>query len=88
MSIITFLIVGIFVGWFAGLVVKGRGFGGLGDLVVGVVGAIFGGFIFDLWGVTNYGFWETVGTSVVGAIALLFIIGLFNSNPKIKSPIL
>ena len=46
MGLIWFLVVGVVAGWLAGVLVKGGGFGLVGDLVVGVIGAVLGGFLF------------------------------------------
>ncbi|MBU0784709.1 MAG: GlsB/YeaQ/YmgE family stress response membrane protein [Gammaproteobacteria bacterium] len=75
MSLLVFLIVGIVAGWLAGLLVKGGGFGLLGDLVVGVIGAFVGGYIFNSLGVSSGG--GLIGSIVVatiGAIVLLVLI--------------
>ncbi len=77
MHIIAFLIIGLLAGWLAGKIMKGRGFGLLGNIVVGWIGAFIGGFLFDLVGVTAYGFIGSVITATVGAIVLLWLIGLF-----------
>ncbi|MGZ3691017.1 MAG: GlsB/YeaQ/YmgE family stress response membrane protein, partial [Pseudobdellovibrio sp.] len=61
----------------AGVFVDGRGFGGVGDIVVGIIGAFVGGFLFDIAGVAYYGFWPSVAVSAIGAIVFLFIAGLF-----------
>ena len=55
MNLLAFLIVGVAAGWIAGNLLKGRGFGLVGNMVVGVVGAFLGGFLFRLLGlgVTN-----------------------------------
>jgi uncharacterized membrane protein YeaQ/YmgE (transglycosylase-associated protein family) len=55
MSLLVFLIVGLIAGWLAGQVVKGGGFGLVGDLVVGVIGAFLGGFLFNSMGVSGGG---------------------------------
>lgn len=77
MSFLWFLIVGVVAGWLAGKIVKGGGFGLVGDLVVGVVGAFIGGFLFSTLGVAGGG--GLIGSIVVatiGAIVLLFIVRL------------
>ena len=76
-DILWFIIIGIIAGWLAGLIMKGRGFGILGDLVVGVVGAILGGLIFDFFGVGAGGIIGNIIMAVIGAVVLLFIAGLF-----------
>jgi uncharacterized membrane protein YeaQ/YmgE (transglycosylase-associated protein family) len=45
MGLLTWLIVGVIVGWLAGMVIKGRGFGLIGNIIVGVVGALIGGWL-------------------------------------------
>ena len=52
MSLIWFIVVGIVAGWLAGTLMKGGGFGLVGDLVVGVIGAVFGGWLFGQLGIS------------------------------------
>lgn len=76
-SLIIFLLIGAAAGWIAGLLMRGGGFGPLGNIVVGIVGAVVGGFLFSLTGISIGG--ELVGplvTAVVGAVVLLFVVGL------------
>ena len=49
-SLIIFLAIGAVAGWLAGLIMKGRGFGLLGNIIVGIIGAVVGGFLFGLLG--------------------------------------
>ena len=57
-GIIAWLVVGLVAGWLAGLVMKGGGYGLIGDIVVGIVGAFVGGFVFSLiTGGGSAGFW-------------------------------
>ena len=77
MSLLWFLVVGRVAGWLAGILVKGGGFGLVGDLIVGVVGAFLGGFLFSTFGVSMGG--GLVGSLIVatvGAVVLLFIVRL------------
>jgi len=78
MNIITFLIIGLIAGWLASTLVEGHGNGGLSDIVIGIIGAFFGGFIFNILGITYYGFWGNVGMSAVGAVAFLYLVRLFS----------
>ncbi len=76
-SIILFLVIGLAAGWLAGQIMKGRGFGLVGNLIVGIVGAFIGGFVFDVLNITIAS--ELIGSliaAVVGAIILLWIAGL------------
>ena len=82
-SIIIFIIIGAIAGWIAGLVMRGAGFGIIGNIIVGIVGAFIGGWLLGsvlklaLTGneYINFGIF-----GVVGAIILLFIIGLFKKR--------
>ncbi|RIK56098.1 GlsB/YeaQ/YmgE family stress response membrane protein, partial [candidate division KSB1 bacterium] len=58
----------------AGTIMKGSGFGLIGNLVVGVIGALLGGFIFDVLSIQSYGLIGSLVMSVVGAVALLALI--------------
>jgi uncharacterized membrane protein YeaQ/YmgE (transglycosylase-associated protein family) len=74
-----FLVIGIAAGWLAGKIMKGGGFGLVGDLVVGVVGSFLGGWIFGLLGIAAYGFLGSLVMAVIGAMLLLYIIRLVKS---------
>lgn len=82
MQFIWFLLIGAFIGWIAGLIWKGHGFGLFGNIIVGVLGAIIGGWIFDLFGVGASNGLGSILISVVGAIVLLFIAGLIRGGTK------
>jgi uncharacterized membrane protein YeaQ/YmgE (transglycosylase-associated protein family) len=78
MNFLWFLLVGLIAGWLAGVLVKGGGFGVVGDIVVGVVGALLGGFLFDTFGVaTGGGLLGSIVVATIGAVVLLFILRLF-----------
>lgn len=66
MSLLWFLIVGVVAGWLAGKLVRGGGFGLVGDLAVGVVGAFVGGFLFRALGASAGG--GLIGSIVVATI--------------------
>jgi uncharacterized membrane protein YeaQ/YmgE (transglycosylase-associated protein family) len=76
-SLIILLIVGAIAGWLAGTIVKGYGFGLIGNIIVGVIGAFIGGWLFP-----SLGLWDIPGivgvivSATLGAIILLVIIGL------------
>ena len=77
-SLIAFLLIGAVAGWLAGLLMRGGGFGLLGNIVVGIIGAFVGGFLFGLDGLSaGSGLVGSLITAVVGAAVLLFIVGLF-----------
>jgi uncharacterized membrane protein YeaQ/YmgE (transglycosylase-associated protein family) len=78
-SLILFLLIGIVAGWLAGKIMKGGGFGLVGDLVIGVVGAFLGGWVFGLLGIATYGVLGSLVTALVGALLLLYLIRLVKS---------
>jgi uncharacterized membrane protein YeaQ/YmgE (transglycosylase-associated protein family) len=68
------ILIGILAGWIAGQILKGRGFGLVGDLVVGVIGSLLGNFIFGVLGIYSYGLAVRLIVAVIGAIVLLWLI--------------
>jgi uncharacterized membrane protein YeaQ/YmgE (transglycosylase-associated protein family) len=75
MDFLWFLIVGLIAGWLAGMLVKGGGFGLIGDLVVGVIGAFIGGYLFSLFGASaGGGLIGSIVVATVGAVLLLIIV--------------
>jgi uncharacterized membrane protein YeaQ/YmgE (transglycosylase-associated protein family) len=76
-SLIIWLIVGAVAGWLAGLIVKGIGFGLIGNIVVGIVGAFVAGWLFPRIGVSlASGMVGAIIHATIGAVILLVIIGL------------
>lgn len=77
MNFVWFLVVGAVAGWIAGQIMKGGGFGVVGNIIVGIIGGIIGGWAFGALGVsTGGGLVGSLVTAVVGAIVLLFVVGL------------
>jgi len=75
-ALILYLLIGLAAGWLAGRIMKGGGFGLVGDLIVGVVGAFLGGWLFDLLGISLGGLLGSLVTALVGAIVLLYLLRL------------
>jgi uncharacterized membrane protein YeaQ/YmgE (transglycosylase-associated protein family) len=76
-SIIIWLIVGAIAGWLAGMVVKGGGFGLIGDIVVGIVGAVIAGWLLPRFNIAiGSGFVAAVIDAFIGAVILLVIVKL------------
>ena len=76
-SIIIWLIVGAIAGWLAGMVVKGGGFGLIGDIVVGIIGAVIAGWLLPRLGIViGSGFVAAVIDAFIGAVILLVIVKL------------
>jgi uncharacterized membrane protein YeaQ/YmgE (transglycosylase-associated protein family) len=77
MEFLWFILIGLAAGWLAGQLMKGGGFGIVGDIVVGVIGALLGGFLFSTFGVSAGG--GLIGSLIVatiGACVLLFLLRL------------
>ena len=81
-SIIGAVIIGILAGWIAEQVM-GREHGLITNLIVGVVGAFLGAFIANAMGIGFAGFWGSLLVSTVGAIVLLFIVGMFRGRKAV-----
>ena len=76
-SIIIWLIVGAIAGWLAGMVVRGGGFGLLGDIIVGIIGAVIAGWLLPRIGIImGGGFIAAVINAFIGAVILLIILRL------------
>ncbi|MFC1799394.1 GlsB/YeaQ/YmgE family stress response membrane protein [Candidatus Eisenbacteria bacterium] len=80
MGIILYLLIGAVAGWLAGLIMKGRGFGLFGNIIVGIIGGFIGGFLFGVLGFTSAGMIGSLVTALVGAVVLLFIVGLIKKS--------
>jgi uncharacterized membrane protein YeaQ/YmgE (transglycosylase-associated protein family) len=76
-NILVILVVGIVAGWLAGKIVRGTGFGLIGDLLVGIAGAFVAGWLFPRLGVhLGTGIIEEIIFSALGAIILLLVVRL------------
>ncbi len=82
-NFICFVLVGLVAGWLAGLLVKGGGFGFLGDIVIGVIGAVVGGVLFGLLGLAAYGLVGNIVVATIGAVVFIGILRLaFPRKPE------
>jgi uncharacterized membrane protein YeaQ/YmgE (transglycosylase-associated protein family) len=72
-GIIAWIFVGLIAGWLAGLVMKGGGYGLLGDLVVGLVGSLVGGFMVSFFDTGIAGFWGSIFVAFLGACVFIAI---------------
>ena len=77
-SLIVILIVGLVAGWLAGKLVTGGGLGIIGDIIVGIIGALIGRWVFNFFRITiGMNFWvDAIVTATVGAVILLFVLRL------------
>lgn len=77
MEILWFLVVGLIAGWLAGVLVKGGGFGVVGDLAMGVLGAFLGGFLFRSLGIgAGGGLLGSIIVATIGAVVLILLLRL------------
>ena len=82
-SIIVILVVGVVAGWLAGKIVRGAGFGLIGDLAIGIIGAFVGDWILPRLGVhLGAGVISQIVNATVGAIVLLLIIRLVGGRGR------
>jgi uncharacterized membrane protein YeaQ/YmgE (transglycosylase-associated protein family) len=79
-GLVIFLGIGAVAGWLAGTLMKGGGFGLLGNIAVGIAGALIGGFVFGLLGISAGGLIGSIITATAGAAILLFVIGLVKKS--------
>ena len=81
MELLVFLIVGAVAGWLAGQIVKGGGYGLIGDIIVGIVGAYIAGFLFPRLGISlGAGIVGEIISAAIGAIILLAVIRAVKRN--------
>jgi len=76
-ALIAWLVIGAIAGWAAGLIMKGYGFGLLGNIVVGILGAVIAGWLLPMIGVViGGGIIGAIINAIIGAVILLLLIGL------------
>ena len=79
MNWLAWIVLGGVAGWLAGMVMH-SGMGLVGNIIIGILGAFIGGWLFTavaMPGITGFNFYS-LGVAIVGAIVLLFVVGLFN----------
>jgi len=75
-SLLALLIVGLIAGWLAGKLTRGSGFGVVGDIVIGIIGAFFGTWLLAMFGIfMGGGLIAAIVNATIGAVSLLAIIG-------------
>ncbi len=84
-GIIAWIIIGLLAGWLTGKIMKGSGFGFLMDMVVGLVGALIGGFIsshLGFGGIGEHGLIISIVIAVIGAVLLTWVVRLITGSRK------
>lgn len=75
-SLIIFIVVGALAGWLAGNITKGKGFGLIGNIVIGVIGAFLGVWLLGVLGIATNGIIGLIVAAIIGAIVLIYVIKL------------
>ena len=84
MGIVWFLIIGLISGWLAGVITGGRGFGIIGDIVVGIAGALVASFLFPRLGIhLGTGLVSEIIYSAIGAVILLLVVRLVRTGGRL-----
>ena len=78
-GLIWTLVIGLIAGWLAGKVMKGRGYGVLMDIVLGIVGGMIGRFVFGMLGLAS---WNVIGSIIVSFVGALILIWLVRQLKK------
>ncbi len=82
MGILSWIIVGLIAGWLAGVVMRGRGYGLLGDIVIGIVGAVIGGFLAGaLFNTPDAINGINIGSIVVAFLGAIVLIAVVRALP-------
>lgn len=76
--VLMYLLIGALIGWIAGLITKGKGFGFFGNIAIAILGSILGGFVFRILHIDLNGFL----TAVLGSIGLVLLINLLSGKKK------
>jgi uncharacterized membrane protein YeaQ/YmgE (transglycosylase-associated protein family) len=80
-SLLVILVVGLVAGWLAGKIVRGAGFGLIGDLVIGIVGAFIGDWLLPRIGIhLGTGIISAIVNATIGAVLLLLVVGLLRGR--------
>lgn len=81
-GLFAWLFLGLVAGWLAGKLSRGRGYGCITDIILGLIGAVIGGWIFTKLGIFGGGFIYSLAAATLGAVVLVAIVHLFTGGPK------
>lgn len=81
-GLIGWLVIGLLAGWLAGKLSRGRGFGCFTNVILGLVGAVLGGWIFVKLGFWGGGFLHSLAAATLGAVILVAIAGMFGGHDR------
>ncbi len=87
MGLLSWIIVGLIAGWLAGLVVRGGGYGILGDIILGIVGALIGGFIassvFNIPDPVNGINLTSIIVAFIGAVIVIWLLRVLGGRRSV-----
>jgi uncharacterized membrane protein YeaQ/YmgE (transglycosylase-associated protein family) len=79
-GLLSWILIGLIAGWLAGKIARGRGFGCITDIVLGLVGSVLGGWIFLKLNVFGGGFLYSLAAATLGAVILVAIVHIFTGS--------
>jgi uncharacterized membrane protein YeaQ/YmgE (transglycosylase-associated protein family) len=79
---VSWLLLGLIAGWLAGKIARGRGFGCITDIVLGLIGSYLGGWVFVKLGILGGGFLYSLAAATLGAVILVSIAHLFSTSDR------
>jgi len=77
---ITWIVIGLVAGWLAGKIMKGSGYGILGDIAVGLIGSVVGGFVVGQFLVGTTGFLGSIVVALIGACLFIFLLRVISGR--------
>lgn len=81
MQVLWWILVGLIAGWLTGKIMKGAGYGFFVDIILGIVGAVVGGFIAKALGISpSGGLIYTILIAIAGAVIVVFLVRLISGN--------
>ena len=81
-NFVSWLLLGLVAGWLAGKLARGRGFGCVTDIILGLIGSFIGGWVFTKLGIFGGGFLVSLAAATLGAVILVAIAHLFSGGAK------
>jgi uncharacterized membrane protein YeaQ/YmgE (transglycosylase-associated protein family) len=79
-SLIGWILIGLIAGWLTGKLTRGKGFGCLANVILGLIGALLGGWIFTKLGIFGGGFLYSLAAATVGAVVLVSVARMFGDG--------
>jgi uncharacterized membrane protein YeaQ/YmgE (transglycosylase-associated protein family) len=79
---VSWILLGLLAGWLAGKLARGRGFGCITDIILGLIGSVVGGWVFTKLGIFGGGFLFSLAAATLGAVILVAIAHIFAGGSK------